>query len=122
MQAGQFDLKLAFVAAGTLGKNFEDEKCPVVDRHIEASLEVSLLRRAQGLVEQDLGGAAFTGHHLDFFSLATPDKQRRVRGAALAGHSGNRLHPCGLRQQAKLFKIGIKVWVTKINPDQNDAG
>ena len=42
-QLGQFDLQLAFVSAGALGKDIEDKASPVHDPALEQTLQVALL-------------------------------------------------------------------------------
>ncbi len=45
LQPRQLDLQLAFVAAGALGEDLQDQQRAVVDRKAEVALEVALLRR-----------------------------------------------------------------------------
>ena len=40
------------MAASSLGKDFQDQEGPVVHRHFQAALQVTLLAGAEALVEQ----------------------------------------------------------------------
>jgi len=119
LQARQFDLQLAFMAARALGKNLENQQGAVVDRQAEHPLQIALLGRAQGLVKQDFAGAGLQRKHLDLVGLAAANEQRGIRRPALADHTGNRLQAGRLGQQAQLFQAGIKIGEAQIDPDQN---
>jgi hypothetical protein len=82
-------------------------------------LEVALLRRAERLIKQHLGGAGLGREGLDLICLAAPDKQGRVWRPTLAANPGNRDEPGGLREQAKLLEGGIEMGYAQIDPDQN---
>ena len=118
LQPRQLHLQLALVAARTLGKDFQNQQGPVVDRQLQAALEVALLGRTERLVKQHLGGPALLRQRLDFLGFATADKQGRVGGPALARHARNRCHASRLRQQAQLLQLAVKVGMTEINPHQ----
>ena len=87
MQARQLDLQFALVAAGTLGKDLEDQQRAVIDRQTDVALQVALLRRAQSLVKQHLFGAVHERQFLDFIGLAAAHKQGRIGGLALASQT-----------------------------------
>lgn len=74
------------------------------------------------LVEQHLLRAFGLGQQADFFDLAAPDEQCRVRRRPLAGQARHRLHARGFGQQAQLDQFAIEVRHTQVNPDQHDTG
>lgn len=71
----------------------QDQHGPVVDRHLDMSLKIALLRRAQELVKPDLLGAVHLGQHADFIRLAAAHKQCWIRSFALAGQARHGCKP-----------------------------
>ena len=120
LQASEFHLQLAFMAAGALREDLQNEQGAVIDRQTQRALQVALLRRAQGLVKKNLAGALGLGEHLDLFGFAGPDEQGRIGCTALAADPIGHRETRGLGQQTELFQFGIKMRQTKIHPDQND--
>ncbi len=47
LQTCQFNLQLAFMAARTLGKYFQNQKGSVIDRQVDVTLKIALLARTQ---------------------------------------------------------------------------
>jgi hypothetical protein len=92
LQAGQFHLQLAFVAAGALGKDVENQRGAVGPAR-PGALQIALLRRAQRLVEDDAMRPPCVSASLDLVSLAAADEQRRIGRLALAGDARHRLSP-----------------------------
>jgi hypothetical protein len=121
LHAGQFHLQLALMAAGPLGKYFENQKCPLVDRQTDMAFEIALLRRAQGLIKQDFLCTVLLSQPFDLVCLPAAYKQCGVGCLPLAGQARNRGEPGGLRQQAQLLKFGIEMRQTKIHTHQYGA-
>ena len=121
LQPRQFYLQFALVAACPLGKNLQNQHGAVIDRSVEKPFQIALLRRAESLVKQNLGGAVRLRQFFDFFRLAFADEQGRIRRLAFAGNTRHGLHACRLRQQPKLFQFAVKMRQTQINADQNGA-
>ncbi len=122
LQPRQFHLQLAFVAAGALGENFKNQQDAVVDRHAHVALQVALLGRAQGLVEQDLDRAVTVGQGLDLVGLAGTDEQRRVGRTALARDAVKHAVACGGGQLCQLVELGIKMGQSQIHTHQHHTG
>ena len=118
LQPRQFNLEFAFMAAGPLGKNLQDQHGAVVDRQLEKTLQIALLRRTQGLVKQNFSCSMCSGQLPDFFSLSATHKQGSIRRLTLAGDARHRLQPGSLRQQTKLFQLAVKMWLTQIDTNQ----
>ena len=53
LQLGQFDLKLALVAARTLGENIQDQAAAVYDAALQLSLKIALLSRREYVIENN---------------------------------------------------------------------
>ncbi len=121
LQPGEFDLELALVAPRALREDLEDEQGAVGDRQFEMSLEVALLGRAEGLVEQHFHRAVHLREHADFIGLAAADEQRGIGRLALAGQPGHGSEARGLRQQAQLFQLGVEMGKAEIHPHQDDG-
>jgi phosphate transport system protein len=121
LHAGQFHLQLALMAAGPLGKYFENQKCPLVDRQTDMAFEIALLRRAQGLIKQDFLCTVLLSQPFDLVCLPAAYKQCGIGCLPLAGQARNRGEPGGLRQQTQLLKFGIKMRQTKIHTHQYGA-
>ena len=122
LQARQFDLQLAFVAARALGEDFQDQQRAVVHRQADGALQVALLHRAQGLVEQHLLGAFGLGQCADFLGLAAAHEQGRIGRLAPAGQARHGLHAGRLGQQAQLLQVMVEVGRAKIHPHEDCGG
>ena len=83
------------------------------------TLQVALLRRTQGLVEQHFCSTHLAGEHFDLVSFSAAYEQRGVGRSALAGNAFDRLHACGLCQQAELFKVMVEIGKTQVDANQN---
>ena len=94
MQAREFDLELAFMAARARCENFEDERGAVEDFDAQVPLQIALLGRAERLVEDDTLRAVFGHDQLDLVGLAGADKQRRIGGTATGDDPGDRIIAC----------------------------
>ena len=118
-EPGQLHLELALMAARPLGKNFEDQQRPVIDRQLQMALKIALLGGAERLVEQHLNGAGFLRQCLDLVGFSAADKQSGVRCPAFTGNALHRLHARCLCQQTKLLKAAVKIRQAQINADKN---
>jgi hypothetical protein len=73
-ELGQFDLEFAFVGAGPLGEDVEDERGPVEHLGAEGLFEVALLGRRQFVVEDHEVGAFFLAGRGDVLNLSAADE------------------------------------------------
>ena len=122
LQLGQLDLQLAFVAAGALGEDFQNQQRAVVDRQADGALQIALLHRAQRLVEQHLLRTLSLGQQADFLCLSAADEQGRIGGLALAGQARDRLHPGSFGQLAEFFQVMVKMRRAEIHAHQDGGG
>jgi hypothetical protein len=83
------------------------------------ALEVALLSRAEGLVEQHLGGPGGLSQGLDLVSLATAHEQGGIGSTALAGDAPYRLHASGLGQQAQFLQALVEMGFPEVYADQD---
>jgi hypothetical protein len=97
------------MASGTLGKDLQNEKGPVIHRDPQMPLEVALLGRTERLVEQDLGGAGLSRQGFDLVGLATANEQGGVWRPTLAANPGDWLKPSSLGEQAELLESSIEM-------------
>ena len=70
LKPGELNLQFAFVGAGALGKNLQNEHGAVIHRQAHVPLQIALLRRTQGLVKQNLLGIGAERKGFDFIGLA----------------------------------------------------
>ena len=84
LQLRELHLQLAFMALRAGGEDLEDQHRPVGHGHAEVALEIALLRRRQGLVEQHGLRLVALDQRLDLVGLARADEQRGV-GRLAAG-------------------------------------
>ena len=125
LQPGQFDLKFAFVALCAGGEDLENQRSAVSHRHAQHALEVALLRRRDGLVEQH--GVSLVGIHqqLDLVGLAGADEQRRIGRGAAGDDLGDWRVARGLGQQSQLVQAFVEATgggvATEIDTHKNGA-
>ena len=120
LQPRQLDLQLALMALSARGEDVEDQRGAVGHRHAEVLFEVALLRRRQGLVEDDTAGLMGLHRGLDLVGLARADEQRRIGRLALGGDAHDGIVAGRLRQQRQFVERGVERRArTKIHADQN---
>jgi len=110
------------VAARALGEDLQDQQGAVVDRQAHVPFQVALLRRAEGLVEEDLAGAGFLGELLDLVGLALAHEERGIGCLALRRDAGDRFHARGLGQLAQFLELGVEMGKAQVHPHQDGGG
>jgi len=108
LKAREFDLQLALVAAGAGTEDLEDQAGAVEDLHAEVSLEVALLRRGQGLIEDHAMRLVERDDVFDLIGLSRTDKKGGVGGAPLGRDLCNGLIASRLGQQSKLVERRVE--------------
>ncbi len=101
-QLRQFHLQLAFVAARTLREDVQDQPGAVDHTPLQIPLQVALLARRQGVIDQHQIGAGGLGCGLDLFQLAATDQGRR---AGLIDACGERGRHRGARRLGKVGEL-----------------
>lgn len=99
-QLGQLHLQLALVAACPLREDVEDQASAVDHAPLQIALQIALLARRQGVVDQHQIRAGGLGSGLDLFQLAAADQGRRVRFVDARGERGRH------RGARRLCKVG----------------
>ncbi len=103
---GQFDLELAFVGVGVLGKDIEDEGRAVNDLDVftEAALQFAQVARGKLIIEDDHIGKGFFDKGLDLFHFARTDIGIGMRVfEGLRGFT-NHIQTSGISQQGQFFQ------------------
>ncbi len=112
LELGQFHLQLAFVAAGALGEDVQDQAGAIQHAAFQEFLQVALLAGRKRIVDQYQIRAGGFGRGLDLFQLAAADQggrigpidaggeQRRDAGAGGAGQIGEFLGGAIIRRAA----------------------
>ena len=107
------------MGTGALGKDIEDQAGPVHYPALEQTLQVALLGRGQGMVEDDDVGI----QHLDLgrylFSLAAADKKFGAGRTAAGGDHPQRIDPGRAHQHLELFQILPLTLITEVDMYQN---
>jgi hypothetical protein len=102
LETREFDLDLAFAAAGTLRENVEDQRRPVEDHFFEPRLEVALLDRREAGIDKHDPGAALFGCDRKLFDLAAAEKERRIGTDDRRRRGGDDLESGAAREFAPL--------------------
>ncbi len=123
LQARELDLQLAFVALGARAEDLENQHRAIGDRDSEMALEVALLRRRQGLVEQHGLGLVHRDQLLQLVGLAGADEERRVGGLAARDDAGDRDVAGRLGQQRQLVERLVEMLLAaEVDADQDRPG
>ena len=104
LQLGQFHLEFTFRAGGALGKDIQDQRCPVNHLHPEDFLQVPDLDAGQFFIENThvrFQRLAFPGQ---FLRPAFADEHGAVRLVPLLQEAADDLRPGGFRQAGQLFQ------------------
>lgn len=85
LQLCEFDLQFAFVAAGALRKDVEDEARAVHHAAVEREFEIAPLRGRECVIEDDEFDVVRFARKAQFFNLAAANEHLGVRSRTAAG-------------------------------------
>jgi hypothetical protein len=86
------------------------------------SLKIALLRRTQGLIEQDFSRPGIESEQFDLVRFAGSDKKSGIRRSSFAGDARDWLQARCLRKQTEFLQISIEVRETQIDPHEKNEG
>ena len=109
------------MALRALAEDIEDEARPVHDVAAEEALEVTLLCRAQRVVEDDDLGVFLVRGDLHLLRLARADEQRCVRPGTFASDCTHRFGAGSRSQQRQFTQAFLKIVFAEIDRNQNGA-
>ena len=89
LELGQFDLQLAFMRARALGEDVEDQSGAVDHAALGQLLEVALLYRRQGVIDEDEVGIERNPECLQLLGLAGADEIARIRAIETGGQAAD---------------------------------
>ena len=102
-ELGKFNLQLAFATARPLREDVEDQRRPVEHPQAKGPLQVALLGRRQGDIEDHEPGVAHLGLRLDLLDLSAANKVRGVGTIATHGDVSGRRQAGGYGQLRQFF-------------------
>ena len=105
LQLGQLDLQLAFVRAGALGEDVEDEPGAVDDAALGIFFQIALLHRRERVIDQDQVGVERGALRLEFLGLAAADEELRVRLFDARVQRTDHGRPSRAREFAELVRL-----------------
>ena len=118
LQLSQFNLQLALVRLRPLGKDIEDQAGAIHHPALQDALQVALLHRRQGMVDQHQVNA-FSLHHLQgLIHLATTDQGGRIDRIDACFQSPEHLGSGRARQFDELFQQGRIIMAGAMRLDQ----
>ena len=126
VEMGEFDLQNAFTRHRAFAEDFEDQ-CRTV-KHLGAGLglEIALLHRAEGDIDEQQLDFALLDFLLDLFDMARADEGRRLDLTDFDDFRKHQLHPDRLRQA---FEFGLAHldrmtgrYPAHVGDDQPDTG
>jgi len=101
---GEFDLQLALITASALRENVEDQFGSIDDWNPQQLVQITLLHRRQGIIENDSADACILDNRRDFLGLASSDRKRRVRTITPADQPFDRQVTGGGRKRMQLVQ------------------
>jgi hypothetical protein len=124
LQLREFNLQFAFVALSAGGENLQDQPGSVEHLDAQPLLEVALLCRRQGLVENHALPTGLLYQKLDLVGFARANEQRRIGRLATSRQACHRLVACRLRQKRQLVERRIEAGRahTEVDTNQNRLG
>ena len=118
-QLGQFDLELALEGARPLGKDVEDQTGAVDHPTLKQTLQVALLGRGQGMIEDDQVGRGGRDQVLEFVGLARADEEPRVGAGAAPGQGADHLGTGRAGEQVELLTLVRLSRAAQVQLDQD---
>jgi hypothetical protein len=104
----QLDLQAAFMGPGASAKDFEDEAGAVDDLGLPLPLEIALLHRRQGAVDDNEADFLLGDHLAKRFDPALADQRRRDRPAEANDLAGNDIEVDRLGEADRLVEPGVE--------------
>ena len=118
LELREFDLQLAFVAAGALRENIEDEARAVDDTPVQRSFEIALLRGCERVIENDEFDVVRFAGEAQFFDLAAADKHLGIGARTAAGKRDGGIGARTLGEQTEFFKTGFEIDFSEVDADK----
>lgn len=118
MQLRQFDLQLAFVTAGALRENIENEARAIHHAAVERNLEIALLRGRERVIENDEFDVARFALKAQFLDLAAADKHLGIGTLTAAGERDGGMGARTLCEQTEFFETGFEIDLAEIDADE----
>jgi hypothetical protein len=121
LELGQLDLQLAFVRPRALREDVEDQPRAVDDAALGEFLEIALLDRAQGVVDQDQVGIERLLLRLQLVGLAGADEITRIRPLDASAQRTNDTGAGRTRQLAEFLQRERIVLARRLRLQQQRA-
>jgi hypothetical protein len=118
-QLRELDLELAFVAAGALREDVEDQGVAVEHAAADELLEVAFLARRERMVDEHHVAAGVGDDLADLLGLAAADEEPGFGAVATPRHGGDRLHAGGLRELRELVEVFLLDRAAQAHANQN---
>src|SRR6266481_6464316 len=120
-QLSQLYLHLAFMALRALGKYIQDQHGSVNYPRVQFEGQVTHLRRAKIVIENNQRGFHLLYEVCNFLRLATTYKQGCIRALPLAFDNCGGFHPGRFCQQVQFIQTFGIVRIAKIHTNQNSG-
>ena len=118
-QLGQFDLEFALERACPLGEDVQDQPGTVDHPTLQQTLQIALLGRREGMVEDHQLGPGGGHQVLQFLGLTGPDEKPRIRDLAASPQGADQLGTGRLGQEGKFLALVGLGGVAKVQMDQD---
>ena len=118
LQLREFDLQLAFVAAGALREDIENEAGAVDHAPIQRLLQIALLRGRERVIEDDEFDVVRLAREAQFFDLAAADEHLGIGARPAAGEGDGGIGARTLREQAEFFETGFEIDLAEVDADK----
>jgi len=116
LHLSQFHLKLALMAAGTLGEDFEDQTNSLNDLDTPDLLQIALLYRRQGMIKQHMINLLCLKALTNLSHFSSANKRGWVRTSSMDRDSPTHCDPSRTGQSGKFVK-GTLITSNTANPD-----
>ena len=118
LQLRELDLQLAFVAAGALREDIENEAGAIDHTPIQRLLQIALLRRRERVIENDEFDVVRFARETQFFGLAAADEHLGIGARPAAGERDDGIRARTLREQAEFFETGFEIDLAEVDADK----
>jgi hypothetical protein len=114
----KFDLQLAFMTAGTLRENVEDETGAVDHAPVQRRFQIALLRGREGVIKNDEFHVIGFAREAQLFDFAAADKHLGIGAGTATGQGDGGMGTRTLCEQTEFFETGIEIDFSEVDTDK----
>lgn len=118
LQLRELDLQLAFVAAGALREDIEDQARAIDHAPVQRLLQIALLGGRECVVEDDDFDVVRVAREPQFFGFAAADEHLGIRAGTTTGEGDGGTGSRAGGKKTEFFETGFEIGLAEVDADE----